>query len=109
MVEQSWKTLGQSTTLTGPEYELTFSILGVLIETHSKTLTTTNPFDGYVLQLLVWFLLQVALDKKLVRTGVCVYALRLLMCTGHYILPSRRWGSRERRLLPPCSRGILQG
>ena len=102
MDEQSWKTLGQTSTLTGAEYELSFSILEVLIKVHSKTVTMTNPFDGYVpLQLLVWFLLQVALDKKLVRTGVCVHALRLLMSTGHYRLPSRRWGSPERLFLTP--------
>jgi hypothetical protein len=102
MVEQSWKTLGQGATFTGPEYELSFSIIEELIKTHSMTVTKTNPFDGYIpLQLLVWFLLQVALDKKLVRTGVCVYALRLLMSTGHYRLPSRRWGSPEMLLLTP--------
>ena len=102
MDENAFKTLGQTCTLTGAEYELTFSILEVLIKAHSKTVNTTNPFDGYVpLQLLVWFLLQVALDKRLVRTGVCVYALRFLMSTGHYRLPSRRWGSPERLLLTP--------
>ena len=102
MDANAFKSYCQGATFTGPEYELTFSILEVLIKTHSKTLTTTNPFDGYVpLQLLVWFLLQVALDKKLVRTGVCVYALRLLMSTGHYRLPSRRWGSPETLLLTP--------
>jgi hypothetical protein len=110
MDEGAFKTFGQTTPLTGVTFELSFAVLEVLIKTHSMTVTTTNPFDGYIpLQLLIWFLLQVALDKKLVRTGVCVYALRLLMSTGHYRLPSRRWGSPERRLLPPCSRGILQG
>ena len=49
---------------------------------HSMTVTEITPFDGYLpVELLVWFLLQVALDKKLVRTGVCVYALRLLVST----------------------------
>ncbi len=33
------------------------------------------------LELVVWFLLQVALDRTLVRTGVCVYAVWLLMST----------------------------
>ncbi len=77
MNETSFKTFGQTTTLTGVDLELSFAILEVLIKMHSMTVTTTNPFDGYFpLQLLVWFLPQVALDKTLVRTGVCVYALR---------------------------------
>jgi hypothetical protein len=67
------------------DFELSFAILEVLIKTHSMTVTTTNPFVGYFpLQLLVWFFLQVALDKNVLRTWVCVYALRLLMSTGHY-------------------------
>ncbi len=48
MDEKYLKTFGQTTTLTGEDFELSFVILEVLIRTHSMTVTTTNPFDLYL-------------------------------------------------------------
>ncbi len=65
MDEKALKTFGQTTTLTGEDFELSFAILEVLIRTHSMTVTTTNPFDGpFPLQRFLWFLLLVTLDKE---------------------------------------------
>ncbi len=77
-----FKTFGQNSTFSGAAFALSYDILTDLYKAHSMTVTATTPFDGYLpVELLVWFLLQVALDQKRVRTGVCVYALRLLMST----------------------------
>ena len=78
MDADAFKTLGQNSTFAGAAFDLSFDILSDLYKDHSMAVTATTHFDGYLPQeLVVWFLLQVALDKKLVRTGVCVYALRL--------------------------------
>ncbi len=54
--------------------------LMAIVDLHKANTTETTAFDGCLPpELVVRFLPQVAFDKNLVRTGVCVYALWLLL------------------------------
>ena len=66
MERDEFRNLGCTTTLEGPQFELMFNVLSVL---HTRlSADQQTPFDGYFsLDLVVWYLIKVALDKELVR------------------------------------------
>jgi hypothetical protein len=69
-----FKALGRSSMLDGPAFDLLFELLTMLrndfVNCGRATTGASVVFDGYfTLDLVVWALLQVALDKKM----VCIY------------------------------------
>jgi hypothetical protein len=74
MTDDDFKTLGRETLLVGPAFPLTFKALSTLVQLHSAV---TTPFDGYFsVHLVVWCLVQMAVDKRLVRSlGISVLFL----------------------------------
>lgn len=74
MTDDDFKVLGRETLLVGPPFTLMFKTLSTLVQLHSAS---TTPADGYFsFHLVVWFLVQLAVDKKLVRSlGISVLFL----------------------------------
>lgn len=77
--EEELKAYARATTFQSPAELAMFAVLSSLFQ---KYTLSKDPFDGYVhLNLVVWFLIQVALEKRLVRS-LRLFALWLvdLLC-----------------------------